>query len=107
MNGNDENINPLTIDICDAIIHDLQGHSNHFLQVDNILTKHLDKIKCICPGCIKIKKEVTELLQTLHNEVVFETMRDTLYVTRDMKLFATMVVDKSLKSENCFRNRNT
>ena len=34
-------------------------------------------------------KEVMELLQTLHNEVVFERMRDTLYVTRDMKLFAT------------------
>ena len=97
----------MTIDICDAIIRDLQGHNNHFLQVDNILRKHLDKIKCICPDCIKIKREVTELLQTLHNELVFERMQDTLYVTRDMKLFATMIVDKSMKSENCFWNRNT
>jgi hypothetical protein len=107
MNENQENVNPLTVDICNAIIIDLKGHSNHFLQVDGILAKHLDKIRCICPGCIKIKKEVIELLQTLHNEVVFERMRDTLYVTRDMKLFATMIVDKSLKSENCFWNRNT
>ena len=98
----------MTVDICNVIIINLKGHSNHCLQVDGILTKHLDNITCICPGCIKIKKEVIELLQTLHNanEVVFEGMRDTLYVTRDMKLFATMIVDKSLKNENCFWNRN-
>ena len=60
MNENQENVNPLTEDICNAIIIDLKGHSNHFLQVDSILTKYLDKITCFCPGCIKIKKEVTE-----------------------------------------------
>ena len=47
MNRNDENVNTLTIEICDAVIRDLQGHSNHFLQVGNVLTKHLDKIKYI------------------------------------------------------------
>ena len=46
-------------------------------------------------------------MQTLHNEIVFERMRDTLYVTGDMKLFETMIVDKSQKSENCFWNRKT
>ena len=84
MNENQENVNPLTVDICNPIIIDLKEHSNHFLQVDGILTQHLDKITCICPGCIKIKKEGIELLQTLHNEVVSERMRDTLYVTRDI-----------------------
>ena len=55
MNRNDENVNPLTTKNYEAVIQDLQRHSNHFLQVDNILTKHLDKIKCGCPNCIKIK----------------------------------------------------
>ena len=39
-------------------------------------------------------------MQTLHNEIVFERMHDTLYVTGYMIFFATMIVDKSQKSEN-------
>ena len=81
MNENQENVNPLTVDICNPIIIDLKEHSNNFLQVDGILTQHLDKITCICPGCIKIKEEVIELLQTLHNKVVFERMPDKTYET--------------------------
>ena len=99
MDQNQENVNPLIVDICNAINIDLKSNSNHFLHVDGILTKYWDEITCICPRCITIRKEVIELLQTLHNEIVFERMRDTLYVTRDMKLFATMIVDKSKKSE--------
>ena len=87
----------MIVDICNAINIDLKGNSNHFLHVDGILTKYLDNITCICPGCIKTRKEVIELMQTLHNEIVFETVHDSLYVTRDMKLFATMIVDKSKK----------
>ena len=107
MDQNQENVSPLHVDICNAINIDLKGNSNHFLHVDGILTKYLDKITCICPGCIKTRKEVIELMQTLHNKIVFERMRDTLYVTGDMKLFETMIVDKSQKSENCFWNRKT
>ena len=94
-----------TTEIYEAVIQDLQGHSNHFLQVDTILTQHLDKIKCWCPNCIKIKNEVTSLLQKLHNEVVLERMRDTSYVTEAIKSFATSIINKSLKSEDCFWNR--
>ena len=105
MNRNDENVDPLTAEIYEAVIRDLQGHSNPFFQVDNILTKHLDKIKSGCPNCIKIKNEVTSLSQKLHNEVVLERMRDTLYVTEAIKSFATSIINKSLKSEDCFWNR--
>ena len=105
MNRNDENVDPLTAEIYEAVIQDLQGHSNHFLQVDTILTQHLDKIKCWCPNCIKIKNEVKTLLQKLHNEVVLERMRDTSYVTEAIKSFATSIINKSLKSEDCFWNR--
>ena len=105
MNRNYENTDPLTTEIYELVIRDLQGHSNHFLQVDIILTKHLDKIKCGCPNCIKIKIEVTSLLQKLHNEVVLERMRDTSYVTEAIKSFATTIINKSLKSEDCFWNR--
>ena len=94
----------MTAEIYEAVIRDLQGHSNPFFQVDNILTKHLDKIKCGGPNCIKIKNEVTSLLQKLHNEV-FERMRDTLYVTEAIKSFAASIINKSLKREDCFWNR--
>ena len=105
MNRNYENVDPLTTEIYEAVIQDLQGHSNHLLQVDTILTKQLDKIKCGCPNCIKIKNEVTCLLRKLHNEVVLERMRDTSYVTEAIKSFATSIINKSLKSEDCFWNR--
>ena len=61
MSKDDENVNPLTVEVFDAIICDLQGASNHFLQADLALTKHLDEIKCLCSKCILIRNEVIKL----------------------------------------------
>ena len=101
-NRNDENVNSLTAEIFEAIISDLQGHSNHFLQVDIALTKGLDKIICSCSNCGVIKDEVTKLSQQLHDEIVHERMRDT---TSKMKALATEIADKSSKSERCSWNK--
>ena len=105
MSRNDENVNPLTAEIFEAIICDLQGHSNHFLQVDIALTKRLDKIICSCSNCSIIKDEVTKLSQRLHDEIVHERMRDTTYITSKMKTLATEIADKSSKSERCLWNK--
>ena len=102
MSRNDENVNPLTAEIFEAIISDLQGHSNHFLQVDIALTKGLDKIICSCSNCSVIKDEVTKLSQRLHDEIVHERMRDTTYITSKM---ITLTTDKSSKSERCSWNK--
>ena len=77
------------MEICEAIYTDLIGTSNHTLNIDCILIQYLDKASCICTGCVKIRKVIIKLMQTLHNEVVFERMRDTLYITEHMKRYAT------------------
>ena len=103
--SNDENVNPLTIEIYESITSDLRAHSNHFLMVDVALTEKIDKITCFCPECNLIKIEVTRLSKILHDEVVYERMRDTTYVTNRMRSLATEICYKFSKSISCKWNR--
>ena len=105
LNPNDENVNPLTAEIYESIASDLQAHSNHFLWVDVALTKKLDKITCLCSKCSIIKDEVTKLSKLLHDEVVYERMRDTTYVTNRMKSMAIEICVKFSKSTICLWNK--
>ena len=73
--------------------------------VDGILTKYLDYITCICPGWIKIRKEVIELLQTLHNEIVFERMHDQVRLeTRAEMFYSSIVTDRNILLIDCIDN---
>jgi hypothetical protein len=105
LHSNDENVNPLTTEIYESIASDLQAHSNHFLRVDVALTKKIDKITCLCSKCSIIKDEVTKLSKLLHDEVVYERMRDITYVTNRMKSLATEICDKFSKSTSCLWNK--
>ena len=105
LHSNDENVNPLTTEIYESISSDLHAHSNHFLMVDVALTKKIDEIACFCSKCSIIKNEVTKLSKLLHDEVVYERMRDTTYVTNRMKSLAIEICVKFSKSTICLWNK--
>jgi hypothetical protein len=105
MSGDGENIDPLTIEIFSSIIFDLQGTSNHFLQTDLVLTKHLEKIKCLCSICGTIRNEVINLSRLLHNEIVAERMENALFIASNMKSNATKVAHKANESLLCPWNK--
>ena len=105
MSRDSENIDPLTIDIFNAIIFDLQGTSNHFLQTDLALTKHLETIKCLCSNCVSTRNEVINLSRLLHNEIVAKRMENTLFITSNMEANATKIAHKANESLLCPWNK--
>ena len=103
--SNDENINPYTLEIYELISKDLRAHSNHFLTIDANLVNKIDKITCHCSDCNLIKIGVTRLSTILHDEIVCERMKDTTGLTEKMKVIATEICHKVLKSISCKWNR--